>query len=252
MTDQPVCERCGQIHHRCSKHRIRRDEHGNLVPCGQWPIRGLDACKTHSGLRKEVAKAEGERRLQEAEVHARLATMLAEHGRDPATVDPTSELLRILAGSLAMRDVLELLVAELAPTGTPAYEIQEYDEQGNPRGGPTYLPAKPAGVYGPDHKGDGKPHVLVVMLADWSDRAARQAKLAIDAGIDERRVRIVEQQAEQLGQVVRAVAASLIGRVSEIVDDPAVTRLLQSELPAIVRGAIETSGVIDTTATEED
>jgi hypothetical protein len=201
--------------------------------------RGLGACSRHGGSTRN-----GRKHAQKLEVDMRMRDLLVEHGRDPATIDPASELLAILGDTLATRDVLQLLVADLAPYGTPAYVEYPVGPDGEPgMGKPTYRPAEPAGVYGPDHQGDGKPHVLVTMLADWSDRAAKQAKLAIDAGIDERRVRIVEAQAEQLGQVVRAVASGLIG----MIEDQAVARTLNTALPGIVRQAIETSGVIDTT-----
>ena len=61
------CAECGQVHERCSKHRTRRGPDGRKVPCGAKPVRGLDACYTHSGKRLEVAKAEGQRNLDRAE-----------------------------------------------------------------------------------------------------------------------------------------------------------------------------------------
>lgn len=221
-------------------------------PCTQHCRKGQDVCNSHGGNAGR-AIANAARRLEEADVHRRMGELLAEHHIDPATVDANEALLQILTDSLRMRYVLQLLVAELAPYGTPAYI--EYpisdDESGVKVGQPTYRPAEPAGIYGPDHKGDGKPHVLMVMLADWSDRAARQAKLAVDAGIDERRVRVAEAQAEQLATVVRSLTGGFVEAVRALVDDATVVRQLNDMLPGIVRTAIETSGVIDVVPVED-
>ena len=45
------------------------------------------------------------------------------------------------------------------------------------------------------------------MYAQWLDRAARASKLALDAGVDERRVRIAEDQARVIVDTSRAVFA---------------------------------------------
>lgn len=63
-------------------------------------------------------------------------------------------------------------------------------------------------IYGPDHTGDGEPHVVVRMYDAERDRLARIAKDCAALGIDERRVRIAEGQAERLFTAVsRALEA---------------------------------------------
>lgn len=47
--------------------------------------------------------------------------------------------------------------------------------------------------------------VLLRMWDDERDRIARISKAALDAGVDERQIRIVERYGEQLGSVLRAV-----------------------------------------------
>lgn len=208
---------------------------------------GFGQCLKHGG-RTTNGRKHGAALMTDA----RVAEMLADYQPGLDEVDPHSDLLEVVALTTGMRRVLTELVGELAPAGTPAYiEYPIESETGDVKvGQPTYRPADPAGIYGPDHKGDGKPHVLVEMLRQWTAENAKAAKLAIDAGIDERRVRIVEEQAEQLGAVVRAVAASLIGRVGELVDDARVVRDLNTQLPTIIRGAIQTARVIDATSEE--
>ncbi len=53
------------------------------------------------------------------------------------------------------------------------------------------------------------PHILVAMYNDERDRLARYAKLCLDAGVDERRVRLVEHQARAIGEVVEAALRAL-------------------------------------------
>ena len=57
---------------------------------------------------------------------------------------------------------------------------------------------------GRDGRAEARPHVLVVMYAEWLDRLARFAKLALDAGVDERRVRLAEMEGRVLAAVVEA------------------------------------------------
>lgn len=237
-----VCAKCDQKHTKCTAHTRA----GN--PCRQNPVTGLTVCRMHGGSAPQV-RAARDRRAEEAAVAERIAEMLADYQPNLDEVDPHTDLLEVVALTTGMRRVLTELVGELAPVGTPAYVEYPIGADGEVgMGQPTYRPADPSGIYGPDHKGDGKPHVLVEMLRQWTAENAKAAKLAIDAGIDERRVRIVEEQAEQLGAVVRAVAAALIGRVGELVDDAHVVRDLNTQLPTIIRGAIQTARVIDGTS----
>lgn len=53
------------------------------------------------------------------------------------------------------------------------------------------------------------PNVWLRLYQDERDRLARVCKAALDAGIAERRVRIAEQQAEQLARVVSAIVKDL-------------------------------------------
>ena len=48
------------------------------------------------------------------------------------------------------------------------------------------------------------------IYGDWMDRAAKHAKLALDAGIEERRVRIAEQEASLIAEVIRGILSSAI------------------------------------------
>ncbi len=60
-------------------------------------------------------------------------------------------------------------------------------------------------IHGPNHAGDAVPHVLVQMWNQERDRAARFAKLALDAGVVERQVRLAETQGQIIAQIFTAV-----------------------------------------------
>ncbi len=61
---------------------------------------------------------------------------------------------------------------------------------------------------------DGTPRRIQAMsvldlLADWTDKSARMSKLALDAGIEERFVRLAERQGEAVVEAIRAVILGL-------------------------------------------
>lgn len=57
-------------------------------------------------------------------------------------------------------------------------------------------------LVGPDHTGDGAPHALVKLYNEERDRLAKVSQAAISAGIAERAMAIVEQQADAIVTVV--------------------------------------------------
>jgi hypothetical protein len=72
-------------------------------------------------------------------------------------------------------------------------------------GAPARRPARGSrdgGQHG--HLGDGRPHVFVSMLREWTSELGRLSKLARDAGIDERRVRMNEAEGHFLASVIPA------------------------------------------------
>jgi hypothetical protein len=58
-------------------------------------------------------------------------------------------------------------------------------------------------IFGPDHTGDLGPHILLGLYNEERDRFAKLAKLALDAGIDEREVKVLERQGALFADLVR-------------------------------------------------
>lgn len=59
-------------------------------------------------------------------------------------------------------------------------------------------------LYGPDHLGNTRPHVLLSLYGQWMDRYAHACKLALDARVDERMLRLAESDADRLFTAITA------------------------------------------------
>lgn len=139
--------------------------------------------------------------------YARNAAVRAEvlaWGLDAPKVDPGETLLRLLSQSAARVARYGLLLAA-------AYTDAEAGAEtfaGMPAGTRALIGHRYAATVHGDRVEIGEAiRGLVELEAAERDRCARFAKLALDAGIDERRVRVAERQAEVLEQVLRRALA---------------------------------------------
>lgn len=64
-------------------------------------------------------------------------------------------------------------------------------------------------IFGPNHLGDAEPHVLVEMYAGERERLAKFSKIAIDAGIAQRQLDLIERLADPIVIVVMAALEGL-------------------------------------------
>ncbi|MCU1613130.1 MAG: hypothetical protein JWO98_670, partial [Frankiales bacterium] len=72
----------------------------------------------------------------------------------------------------------------------------------------------------------------LLALGDWLDRAAKLSKAALDAGVQERQVRLAEQQ----GQLLAAAGVAFIARVvSGLALDAAAEPLIRREFAVMLR-----------------
>lgn len=187
---------------RCTAQRA-----GGRGPCRAWAIRGGTVCAVHGGRAPQVKAAAG-RRLEEELAERRrsraLRALERRLGGSVPVADPAEELLRLLSETRANLEVLGDLVAELAPApdveALEAFRRAAVAWRDGERGDP---PTPPAALYGPDHLGDARPHVLVTMYLEAIRDHARVAKMAADAGVAER--------AQALREGEAAAIAALIG-----------------------------------------
>lgn len=182
------CPTCGTALTRtrqCLGHGWVKDADGNKTGekfhCTQYALRGQTKCKMHGGATK-IGKAKGAQRLQAAQLDRDLGALLEDLEVSAAGRGPTDVLLDQVHRCSAMVAVLGAAVGRLDGTSS---------------GG--------SSLYGPNHQGDGAPHVLTTMYERWIGLAGKSAKLALDAGIEERLVSLAEGQGRLIADVLRAV-----------------------------------------------
>lgn len=181
-------------------------------------MHGSTVCHAHGGRAPQVRAAAARRQL--------VASALAEARRlgGSLDVDPHEVLLAQVQEAAANVAVLRVYVAELgvevASDGAIALpeQVIEWEKSG------THVPARV--------------HVLVGLYNEERDRLGKYAKLAIDAGVAERQVRVAETQAERLGAAFgRALDAAAEHITTE--GREALRRALARELRALSSGTAD-------------
>lgn len=153
-------------------------------------MRGQEVCATHGG-RAPRARAAAERRLAEEQITAALAT----YGR-PIDTSPTEALLEEVKWTAGHVAWLRERVAELEPEALTWGKTEEVD--------------KGSGEFtGTDITHAAKAPVLVQLYQQERAHLIAVCKTAITTGIEERRVKLAEQQGALLAGVVRAILADL-------------------------------------------
>lgn len=171
---------CGCGHERdpakCAGHSKRTGK-----PCDTYPVPGSTVCRFHGAGRNTPAGKKARERLENQAAQAAVAA----YGL-PREVDPHTALLEELwhtAGHVAwLRD-----------------RVQGLDEDG---------------MYGPVGGGEHaeprqEPHVWIRLYQEERKHLASVARDCIKAGIEERRVKLAEQQAQLIVQYTRALLADL-------------------------------------------
>lgn len=187
------CARCGQHHTACDKHRK------DGQPCGGSPVSGTTTCTKHAGKALSVIRQE---------VAAKLA--LAELNLDQ-DANPLDELLtEVQRAAAAVRWLADKVnsLDDREVTHGILRTVQKADGSRDVTAG--------AGI-----------NLWVRLWQDERDRLARVCKLTLDAGVDERRVRLAESQGRLIVDVIRATLLDLgIGDSEEV--DEVVSRHLRA------------------------
>lgn len=165
----------------------------NGEPCKGLAIAGTQRCRMHSGKSGKKAKAQGA-----------VVVELSRWGLTDETVDPAVTLLRLLAQSKRRADLYADLLQK-AFDGDPDFPAEL---------GGAGLSALVGHKYGLTRDGDAVAveeavRGLAQLEAQERDRCARFAKLALDAGIAERQVRVAEQQGALIAGVLQRVLDAL-------------------------------------------
>jgi len=193
------CEEHGRW--ECTKNSKR-----SQARCHDFAIRGTAACRSHSGKRTAVAKAQG----------AAITAWSAIAG-DP-TVSTTDAVLGMLQMSwLRAHLYATLLEEQIAQARAERGGSAEGGEAGPEVGGAppvgpgvglvgrTFGAVKDIGIYAAGEAARG----LTLLEAAERDRCVRFAKTAHDMGIAEHQVRLAEQQGQMIAEVIQRVLATL-------------------------------------------
>lgn len=144
---------------------------------------GHRVCWYHGSPSPQSRKAAA-RRLAEAKLVKEQSALLAELGEDYAELPPH-----------------EILVASVHQAWLRAALFEFYaSEQAEP--------------WGADHLGDHRPTAAEEGLRYWSTEASRRAKLAVDAGVDAKRVELEERTVGALVERMRAFAGAMLELVA--------------------------------------
>lgn len=159
--------------------------------CTKAPLKNDVVCKMHGGGTAVAARRQ--------EVNSQIALTVAalkKLGVDVVQRDPREVLLEQVYNSAAMAQALAGLVRDLEERHLKA--IGDID----------YISTDEGVVPVPDPEGSVA-SARLELYAQWIDRAARVAKMALDAGIEERLVRLAEGQATVVVQTIRNVLSQL-------------------------------------------
>jgi hypothetical protein len=171
---------------------------------------GIGRCKLHFGNTAQ------DKRKAEVEVARRECEMLG----IPVEVDPGEALIRELWEAKGNVAFYRHLVQQLPTHPVAAKRIEKI---GGPEDGEIeYEPAMP-GVYAPTFHvsgratGEAKPHILVQLYNDERKHLAAVAAAALRAGVEERRLRMAEEDAGQIfaAQVKALVTMGMGDRLEE-------------------------------------
>lgn len=159
-------------------------------PCTQPPVPGTTRCRFHGGAAPQV-KAAAQRRAQMAAAQDAVAKLNLRREVDPH-VALLDEVYRA-AGVVAHLDE----------------KVQSLPEQ-DLVWGVTELVEKTAGEFpGTDTTYAAELNVWVKWWREERTHLAKVAKMALDAGVEERRVKLAESQGALLADVIRRILADL-------------------------------------------
>lgn len=163
---------------KCRGHSKRDGKH-----CGDWAADGAEVCRRHGAAAPQVKAAAARRQGQ-----AKAAKALATYGL-PVEVDPLDALLGELHRTAGHVAWLGALIAELQ---------HEHD---NLRGSDL----KQYSV----ETGTTRPSVWVELYQHERAHLAKVAKDCLAANIDERRVKLAEDQGRLVADVIRRIVTAL-------------------------------------------
>lgn len=165
--------------------------------CGLSPVTGSTVCHKHGGAAKHVKESGINKRNTRAAIEEAYTKAMGNLGGQHLT--PTQHLKLSLYLSYNVVAVLTRQVEQLK-------DITQWSEN------------------------ERTSHIIYRLWNEERDRYAKLAKMCIDAGIAEREIRIMEQQADVFSRVI----FNILGKFDIDVDNPDVGNIVREELMMLV------------------
>jgi hypothetical protein len=218
--NNPGAARWCNEHDRLECVKIKK----NRQQCHGPAIRGIDACKTHGGFRKEVLMAKGEARI----------TAWSAIGEQGKGIDSGMAVLGMLQMTwLRAAAYGELLRRQAALEGLVADDLTETDEPGS--SGLIGFKYGAAGKDGTIYAQSEEIRALVALEAQERDRVVKFAKTAHDMGISARLTSLAERWGDLVITRIMLVLEALNLTPEQEIKVPA---LIQAHLGQIEIGQI--------------
>jgi hypothetical protein len=157
------------------------------APCKKPPMKGATRCRRHGGASPNAQAAAQDRRAERA-----AGRELARIGITSRDIHPAEALIELVQFTAGEVDYWRRRVSEIDDTDL-TWGTTRVKEGGDDRGTTQ----------------EAKPHIAYVMLQQASDRLASYAAAALRAGVEERRVRLAEQQGALVAQAIRNILDAL-------------------------------------------
>lgn len=214
----PPCKTCGTVHERCAGHTKNGPNAGK--PCGKRPLTGATVCASHGGAARQV-RAAAARRTQEAEAARQVATLGL-----PRDVTPTDALLEEVRWTAGHVQWLRGKVAELEEREDESGDVEHPLVWGITKqktGGEDYGTTEEAA-----------PSIWYVLYAKERAHLVAVCQAAIKAGVEERRVRLAEQQGDLVALAITRILDALLTALITAGLAPNLREVWDQTVPVVV------------------
>lgn len=185
MAEARYCEKHKRL--ECTKRAKNAEDH----VCHGSAIAGLDACRLHSGFSAEVARARGQ------------AFTAFNAVSDDPTVDPSEVMAKVMQVTFLRWAWLAGMLGDQTEQDSGERVASGEVRVPGPTGGLVGFTFGPTGITGEAPRG------LVILEAAERERAARFAKAAHDMGIRDREIRLAENQAAAIVNIINGVLSAV-------------------------------------------
>jgi hypothetical protein len=200
-----ICERCNQQHLRCSGHNHPRDSEGNnlpIGPCGKWPMHGQSVCSTHGGKGRNrvVASRQWEKERKLAGEMVRVERAVKTLGL-PILTSPQQALLDEIARTAGHVQWLGNVVGNLDPDESTWGRTSEEHKEGTDVG----ITEAGSAIDITTTTKMARPAVWIQLYQQERAHLVHVAKVAIQCGVQERAIKLAEEQGQLIAAVLRSV-----------------------------------------------